>query len=75
MLAQFLAIPISLQAPDALYDRSLVLADEHNLPAAYAHDVALAELLGATLWTAKRRLLRARGGRPPFVRWIGEYRT
>jgi predicted nucleic acid-binding protein len=53
-----------------------VLADEHNLPAAYgAHDVALAELLGAALWTADRRLLRALGGRLPFVRWIGGDRT
>ena len=57
-----------------LYDRPLVLADEHNLPAAYgAHDVALAELLGAALWTADRRPLRALGGRLPFVRWIAEY--
>jgi predicted nucleic acid-binding protein len=74
LLAQFLALPISLQAPEALYERALVLADEHNLPAVYdAHYVALAELLGATLWTADRRLLRALGGRLPFVRWIAEY--
>jgi len=76
LLAQFLALPISLQAPEALYERALVLADEHNLPAVYdAHYVALAELLGATLWTADRRLLRALGGRLPFVRWIGDYGT
>jgi predicted nucleic acid-binding protein len=74
LLAQFLALPISLQAPETLYERALVLADEHNLPAVYdAHYVALAELLGATLWTADRRLLRALGGRLPFVRWIAEY--
>ena len=74
LLAQFLALPISLQAPETLYERALVLADEHNLPAIYdAHYVALAELLGATLWTADRRLLRALGGRLPFVRWIAEY--
>ena len=74
LLAQFLALPISLQAPEALYERALVLADEHNLPAVYdAHYVALAELLGATLWTADRQLLRALGGRLPFVRWIAEY--
>ena len=76
LLAQFLTLPIRLQAPETLYDRSLVLADQHNLPAIYdAHYVALAELLGATLWTADRRLLRALGGRLPFVRWIGDYGT
>lgn len=74
LLAQFLALPISLQAPETLYERTLVLADAHNLPSVYdAHYVALAELLGATLWTADRRLLRALGGRLPFVRWIAEY--
>lgn len=76
LLAQFLALPISLQTPQTLYDQSLVLADQHNLPAVYdAHYVALAELLGATLWTADQRLLRALGGRLPFVRWIGDYGT
>jgi predicted nucleic acid-binding protein len=74
LLAQFLAIPISLQAPETLYDRALVLADEHELPAVYdAQYVALAEILGATLWTADQRLLRALGGRLPFVRWIADY--
>ncbi len=76
LLAQFLAVPISLQAPETLYDRALVLADEHNLPAVYdAHYVALAELLGATFWTADQRLLRALGGRLPFVRWLADYGT
>jgi len=74
VLARFLAIPISFQTPEMLYDRALVLADELNLPAVYAaHYVALAELLGATLWTADRRLLRALGGQLPFVRWIADY--
>jgi predicted nucleic acid-binding protein len=39
------------------------------------HYIALAELLGATLWTADQRLLRALSGRLPFVRWIADYRT
>jgi predicted nucleic acid-binding protein len=74
MLAQFLAIPLSLQAPATLYDRALVLADQYDLPAIYdAHYVALAELLDATLWTADQRLLRALGGRLPFVRRIADY--
>jgi predicted nucleic acid-binding protein len=76
LLAQFLAVPLSLQAPEPLYDRALVLADAYNLPAVYdAHYVALAELHGATLWTADQRLLRALGGRLPFVRWIADYGT
>jgi predicted nucleic acid-binding protein len=76
LLAQFLALPISIQALEALYDRALVLADEHHLPAVYdAHYIALAKLLGATYWTADQRLLRALGGRLPFVHWIGDYGT
>ncbi len=74
VLARFLVIPISFQAPEALYDRALVLADDYNLPAIYdAEYVALAGLLGATLWTADQRLLRALGGRLPFVRWIADF--
>jgi predicted nucleic acid-binding protein len=76
LLAQFLALPIALQAPETLYDRALVLADEYDLPAVYdAHYVALAELLGATFWTADQRLLRTLGGRLPFVRSIADYGT
>lgn len=74
LLALFLALPIRLQAPATLYDRALVLANEHNLPTVYdAQYIALAELLGVTLWTADQRLLRALGGKLPFVRWIAEY--
>ncbi len=74
MMAQFLQIPISLQTPVTLYDRSLVLADQHGLPAIYdAQYVALADLLGATFWTADQRLLRTLDGRLPFVRWIGDH--
>src|SRR5579884_2530630 len=46
LLAQVLAIPISLQTAETVYDRALVLADEFGLPAIYdAQYVALAELL------------------------------
>ncbi len=76
LLARFRALPIMLQAPDLLYDPALVLADQHNLPAAYdAQYLALAELVGATLWTADQRLLRALGVRLPFLRWIAGYGT
>lgn len=74
LLARFLSLPIALRAPETLYDRSLVLADQHSLPAIYdAQYVALAGLLGARLWTADRRLLRALGNQLPFVRWIADY--
>ena len=55
---------------------ALVLADQYSLPAIYdAQYVALAEMLGTTLWTADQRLLRALGNRLPFVRWIAGYGT
>ncbi|MDO8672780.1 MAG: type II toxin-antitoxin system VapC family toxin [Dehalococcoidia bacterium] len=76
LLSQFLAVPLSLQMPKTLYDRVLSLADQFDLPAVYdAHYVALAELFGATLWTADQRLLHALSGRLSFVRWIADYRT
>lgn len=74
LLAQLLAVPVSLQAPETLYDRALVLAEQYSLPAIYdALYVALAEIRDVTLWTADQRLLRALGGRLSFVRWIGDY--
>ncbi|HEY3118951.1 MAG TPA: type II toxin-antitoxin system VapC family toxin [Chloroflexota bacterium] len=76
VIAEFLNIPITIQAPESMYDRALVLAAEHGLPAMYdALYVALAELLGATLWTADERLLRSLSGKLPFVRWIADYRV
>lgn len=76
LLAQLLAVPVSLRTPETLYDRALVLADQYSLPAIHgAQYVALAELLGTTLWTADQRLLRALGNRLPFVRWIAGYGT
>lgn len=74
ILAQFLAVPIALQAPEGLFDRVLTLADDYNLPAVYdAHYIVLAEMTGATLWTADQRLVRVIGGRLPFVRSIIDY--
>jgi predicted nucleic acid-binding protein len=74
LLEQFLELPISLRAPRRLHDRALVVSHQYNLPAIYdAYYVALAELLGATLWTADQRLLRALGGASPFVRCVAEY--
>jgi predicted nucleic acid-binding protein len=74
LLTQFMALPIAFQAPQMFYDRVLVLADQYNLPAIYdANYLALAEMLGATLWTADQRLLHALGGRLAFVRSIADY--
>ena len=76
LLAQFLAVPISIQTPETLFDRALVLADQYSLPAIYdAQYIAIAEILGATLWTADQRLLRDLGGQLPFVRSIVDYGT
>ncbi len=74
LLHQFFAFSVTIAAPTALQERALALAVAYNLPAVYdAHYVALADLLGCELWTSDRRLLRALGGKLPFVRWIGDY--
>ena len=74
LMADFLTFPITLTAPVGLYQRALAIADAHQLPAAYdAHYIALAQELGAELWTDDQRLLRALAGRVAFVKWIGTY--
>lgn len=75
ILTSFLALPIAFLTPETLYDRALMLAHEYDLPAIYdAQYVALAELLGATLWTADQRLLRSLAGGLPFVHAISDWR-
>jgi len=55
-----LALPLQLYGEAALHRRALDLAEPLSLPAAYdAHYLALAQWLGAELWTADRRLARA----------------
>lgn len=74
VLAELLALPIELMAPPGLYGRALEIANTHNLPAVYdAHYVALAEMAGATFWSADQRLLRALNGAFPFIRSISDY--
>lgn len=52
-----LALPVRLYGEPALHDRALRLAERFLLPAAYdAHYLAVADWLGAELWTADRRL-------------------
>jgi len=73
-LSMLLAVPLSIHAPDTLYHDALALADRHNLPATYdAHYIALAQLFGATFWTADEKLVRALGGKLSFVRPIALY--
>jgi predicted nucleic acid-binding protein len=74
LLARFVGFTISLVEPPDLYDRALVLAETHGLPAAYdAHYLALAERHRCTLWTDDLRLLRLVGGTVPYVSAIADY--
>jgi predicted nucleic acid-binding protein len=74
LLDQFLAFPVTLTLPVDLHRQALQLAADFDLPAVYdAHYVALAQMLGATLWTDDRRLLRALHGTLSFVHWIGDF--
>jgi predicted nucleic acid-binding protein len=73
-LSRFFSYRVRLLAPDALSERALTLADDHNLTAVYdAHYIALAELAGCDLWTADQRLIRSLSTPLPYVRWIGDY--
>jgi predicted nucleic acid-binding protein len=74
LLADFLALSITLIAPADLYDRALRLADQYHLPAAYdAHYLALAQILGCDLWTDDQRLVSTLAGALTFVKWLGSY--
>ena len=70
-LSNLLACPIELHAPEPL--RVLAIARECALAAYDAAYVALAERLGAELWTADRPLYTRSGKKFRWVRWIGEY--
>lgn len=66
-----LALPLQLFGDEDLHRSALRLAQRLSLPATYdAHYLALAERLGAELWTADRRLIRAVQGELPFVRLL-----
>lgn len=74
VLANFFALPIQTISPPELGSRSLEVADRFGLPAIYdAYYVALAQLLGAPLWTYDKRLLATMGTAAGFVRSIAEY--
>lgn len=63
-----LRLDVELIGDAALHRRALQLARVFSLPATYdAHYLALAERLGAELWTADLRLVRAVQDRLPWV--------
>jgi predicted nucleic acid-binding protein len=72
-LERFLSYPIALVNPAGLHHRALALTEAHSLGAHDAHYVALAQLLACELWTDDQRILRATGGRLPFVRGLGDF--
>ncbi len=74
-LAALARMPIQVHLPDAkLLEASLVWAGRLGQPVAYdAQYMALAEDLGAELWTADESLFAAGEKLElPWVRWVGE---
>jgi predicted nucleic acid-binding protein len=67
--AAALALPITLLGDALQHQRALQIARQLGLSATYdAHYLALAEQLGAELWTADRRLAEAVREGAPWVR-------
>lgn len=74
LLDDFLSYPITIAQPESIHHRALALTERFSLGGHDAHYVALAEMLGCNFWTGDQRLMRAIGGRLPFVRFVGDYR-
>ena len=73
-LASFLSFPVSIAAPEGLYESAFLLAQRFDRPTVYdTHYVALAEIAGCEMWTADQRLLNALGGRLPFVKSLSSF--
>ena len=67
-MAEALSLPIELRTDADLHVRATDLAARFGLPAAYdAHYLALAERLGAPLWTTDRRLVNSVQAALPWV--------
>ncbi|MGI8552509.1 MAG: type II toxin-antitoxin system VapC family toxin [Dehalococcoidia bacterium] len=74
LIARFQTFQFTLAAPSGLYRKALNFARTNSLAATYdSLDVVLAQILGAEIWTADQRLLRAVGSPAPWVRLIGDY--
>ena len=72
VLDAVLALPIVLESDSALHIAALRLAGALGLNATYdSHYLALADRLGAELWTADAGLVRRLEGRGPRVRLLG----
>lgn len=68
-LRAVLSLPIQIFADTALHITAVQMARRFSLPAAYdAHYLALADRLGAELWTLDQRLARAVEGEFSWVR-------
>jgi len=68
-----LSLPIKLHSDPAVHSQALQLARRFALSACYdAHYVALAERLGAELWTCDARLVKKVGEDLPWVRLAPE---
>ena len=70
-LRNLLSVDIKLRTPSA--DKVFASAIGYALSAYDGSYVALAEDLGAELWTADRRLYDAVSGRLSWVHWVGDY--
>lgn len=68
-----LEMPIGLHLGEELHRGALNFAERFHLPAAYdGHYLALANRLGAELWTADRRLVNTVQPHLPWVRLVGQ---
>lgn len=64
-------LDVEIRGDQDLYGKALRLAAQLGLPAAYdAHYLALADDLGAELWTADGRLARAVAAQLPWVKLL-----
>lgn len=73
VLDAVLALPIVLESDLSLHIAAFRLAGALGLSTTDdAHYLALADRLGAELWTADAELVRQLGGRGPRVRLLGE---
>lgn len=70
-LRNLLDCDVETREPDP--ERVLDLSLKHDVAAYDAAYLAVAESLGAELWTADRALLKATKKSLAWVRWIGEY--